>query len=364
MATLDLADRLALGPAFGPADRLHVVGAGSSPAPDLGPERGQPRPARDRGRPAGDPRRRRRPAAAGARRPPREADPGGRRPRRAARPTRSPRSTGRSRHGASRTSWTRGRARPSPRRSARTARSSWPAAGRPSRDGASACGRSRRPAAAPLGVVLVTPAVAVPTRGGLRALRRGRPAGGRRGARVVHAPRRRSCRPGSRRTLFLERAGVLAFANDLAPAAADLVPGLTRARRALSRLLERPVGQSGSGPTLWALSPSKADAVGDAAIIRAALADGLHRVPGRPPAVRRGGRPRRRSVRPCHPEHPEGGSPCPARPSRPRSPPPPSAPTARRSRPAASSSAPASWASTRRPATSPGRTSRPRPSGR
>jgi hypothetical protein len=46
------------------------------------------------------------------------------------------------------------------------------------------------------------------------------------------------------------------------------------------------VGQSGSGPTLWALSASKADAVGDAAVIRAALADGLVRFPGdRPPFV-------------------------------------------------------------------------------
>jgi hypothetical protein len=40
------------------------------------------------------------------------------------------------------------------------------------------------------------------------------------------------------------------------------------------------VGQSGSGPTLWALSRSKADALGDAAIVRAALADGLLSLPG------------------------------------------------------------------------------------
>ena len=79
---------------------------------------------------------------------------------------------------------------------------------------------------------------------------------------------------------LLERAGLLAVANDLAAATADLVPALVAARRALSRLLERPVGQSGSGPTLWALSPSKADALGDAAIVRAALADGLLALPG------------------------------------------------------------------------------------
>ena len=37
MVPLDLADRLALSPAFGPADRLHVVGPAGEPAPDLGP---------------------------------------------------------------------------------------------------------------------------------------------------------------------------------------------------------------------------------------------------------------------------------------------------------------------------------------
>ena len=38
MVTLDLADRLALGPALGPEDRLHVVAPGSGTPPDLGPE--------------------------------------------------------------------------------------------------------------------------------------------------------------------------------------------------------------------------------------------------------------------------------------------------------------------------------------
>jgi hypothetical protein len=85
---------------------------------------------------------------------------------------------------------------------------------------------------------------------------------------------------------LLERAGVLAVANDLVLATGDLVPGLVPARRALSRLLERPVGQSGSGPTFWVLSRSKADALGDAAIVRAALAEGLLSLPGeRPPFV-------------------------------------------------------------------------------
>jgi 4-diphosphocytidyl-2C-methyl-D-erythritol kinase len=131
----------------------------------------------------------------------------------------------------------------------------------------------------------VTPAVAVPTRAAFERYAAGvRPAGAAALATSTHLVT--ELQAGLSRTFFLERAGVLAFANDLAPAAADLVPDLTRARRALSRLLDRPVGQSGSGPTLWALSASKADAVGDAAIIRAALADGLITFPGdRPPFV-------------------------------------------------------------------------------
>lgn len=55
---------------------------------------------------------------------------------------------------------------------------------------------------------------------------------------------------------LLRRAGVLAVANDLANAADIIVPGLRALRRALTRILARPIGLSGSGPTLWALYPS------------------------------------------------------------------------------------------------------------
>jgi 4-diphosphocytidyl-2-C-methyl-D-erythritol kinase len=77
-----------------------------------------------------------------------------------------------------------------------------------------------------------------------------------------------------------ERAGVLASANDLLPAAAAVVEGLTPLRRALTRLLGRPIGLSGSGPTLWALYPSLDEADLAASSVRTAVATGFVTSPG------------------------------------------------------------------------------------
>jgi 4-diphosphocytidyl-2-C-methyl-D-erythritol kinase len=79
---------------------------------------------------------------------------------------------------------------------------------------------------------------------------------------------------------FLERAAVLASANDLLPAAAAVVPGLVPLRRALTRLLARPIGLSGSGPTLWAIYPSLDAAEVAASAVRGALGDGTLTCPG------------------------------------------------------------------------------------
>ena len=87
---------------------------------------------------------------------------------------------------------------------------------------------------------------------------------------------------------LLERAGVLAAANDLLPAAAAVVEGLVPFRRALMRLLARPIGLSGSGPTLWALYPSLDDADLAASSVRAAVSTGFVDGTRRRPAVRRG----------------------------------------------------------------------------
>jgi 4-diphosphocytidyl-2-C-methyl-D-erythritol kinase len=79
---------------------------------------------------------------------------------------------------------------------------------------------------------------------------------------------------------FLERAGVLAAANDLLPAAATVVDGLVALRRALARLLGRPIGLSGSGPTLWAVYPSADEAEAAAESARAAFGTGFIHAPG------------------------------------------------------------------------------------
>jgi hypothetical protein len=84
----------------------------------------------------------------------------------------------------------------------------------------------------------------------------------------------------------MARAGVLASANDLAPAAASVVDGLTALRRALVRQLGRPVGVSGSGPTLWVLYPSAAAADAAAADVRRGIDDGALVAPGQaPPSI-------------------------------------------------------------------------------
>jgi 4-diphosphocytidyl-2-C-methyl-D-erythritol kinase len=79
---------------------------------------------------------------------------------------------------------------------------------------------------------------------------------------------------------LVARAGAMTVANDLLPATALVVPALVQFRRAVSRLLGRPIGLSGSGPTLWALYPSEGDAAAAAELVRMALGDGRLAAPG------------------------------------------------------------------------------------
>ena len=129
------------------------------------------------------------------------------------------------------------------------------------------------------GVVLVTPVVAVPTPDVFAAFDAIRTHGD--GAvRMSSAHLAEELRSGLTATALVARAGVLASANDLLPATSLVVPALVPFKRAISRLLGRPVGLSGSGPTLWALYDSGAEAATAAEIVRDALRDGSIAAPG------------------------------------------------------------------------------------
>lgn len=131
----------------------------------------------------------------------------------------------------------------------------------------------------PPGILLVTPAVAAHTAQVFAAWADG--AMGEPGI-VAHSSEHFASEFGSGLTVgqLLERSGVLASANDLLPAAARVVDGLVPFRRGLMRLLGRPVGLSGSGPTLWALYPSVEDADVAASSVRAAVGTGFLAAPG------------------------------------------------------------------------------------
>jgi 4-diphosphocytidyl-2-C-methyl-D-erythritol kinase len=126
----------------------------------------------------------------------------------------------------------------------------------------------------PPGVLLVCPAVALSTREVFAAFADGARSADPGATRASSAHLATELQRGLTGLRLVERAGVLASANDLVVAAGALVPGLTSFRRALIRTLGRPVGQSGSGPTSWALYASREEAAAAAGVVRDAVADG------------------------------------------------------------------------------------------
>jgi 4-diphosphocytidyl-2-C-methyl-D-erythritol kinase len=129
-------------------------------------------------------------------------------------------------------------------------------------------------------VLLVTPMTPVPTPGvfaayadGVRPLSRG-------SGLLASRHLADELRAGMTARALLMRAGLLAHANDLMPAAQHVVPGLVAFRRGLIRVLGTAVGQSGSGPTAWVLYPSLDEAEAAADAVRDALADGRVVAPG------------------------------------------------------------------------------------
>ncbi len=129
------------------------------------------------------------------------------------------------------------------------------------------------------GVLLVTPAVGIATRD-VFAVFDGLGSRGDPSVRLSSTHLAKELTTGLAAGDLVARAGALAMANDLLPAAAAVMPTLVPFRRALSRHLGRPIGLSGSGPTLWALYASGAEAESAADTVRAAVADGSLASPG------------------------------------------------------------------------------------
>jgi 4-diphosphocytidyl-2-C-methyl-D-erythritol kinase len=132
----------------------------------------------------------------------------------------------------------------------------------------------------PSAVLLVTPRIAVSTAAVFAAYAAGaRPAEQGRALAtsdaLAAALRRRTATAD-----LVARAADLAAANDLLPGARAVAPELARFHDALAGILGCPVGQSGSGPSLWALYGSAREAEAAAAIVGRALAAGRLTAPG------------------------------------------------------------------------------------
>ena len=135
----------------------------------------------------------------------------------------------------------------------------------------------------PVGVLLVTPAVVKSTAEVFEAFDALSTSSG--STRLTSEHLASEWRAGIDGPALLVRAGVLAVANDLAAIANALAPELLPFRRALTRALGRPVGQSGSGPTLWALYPSLDEAEAAAAELTEAAEAGRLPAAGNTPPI-------------------------------------------------------------------------------
>lgn len=129
------------------------------------------------------------------------------------------------------------------------------------------------------GVLLVTPAIKVSTSEVFDVFD-GLAGRGNEATRMSSGHLAEELRSGLTAATLVARAGVLTVANDLLQACLVLVPELVPFRRALSRLLGVPVGLTGSGPTLWALYPSEAEAAAAADTVRVSERDGRLPAPG------------------------------------------------------------------------------------
>jgi len=126
----------------------------------------------------------------------------------------------------------------------------------------------------PPAVLLVTPALPLATAAVFKAYAGGTRQRDPEQAREISERLAADMRAGMVSYSLMARAQELAAANDLRAAAASIVPGLRSFVNALERLIERPVCQSGSGPTLWALYPTLIEARKAVRFVRLAAVNG------------------------------------------------------------------------------------------
>jgi 4-diphosphocytidyl-2-C-methyl-D-erythritol kinase len=123
-------------------------------------------------------------------------------------------------------------------------------------------------------ILLVTPRLPLSTAAVFKAYSGGARPPDEYRARTVSERLDRQFRSGLSAAGLMELAPELASANDLVPAAAAVVPGLQRFVNGLAKLVDRPVCQSGSGPTLWVLYLTLAEARRAARLVRLAAVNG------------------------------------------------------------------------------------------
>jgi 4-diphosphocytidyl-2-C-methyl-D-erythritol kinase len=126
----------------------------------------------------------------------------------------------------------------------------------------------------PPAVLLVTPRLPVATASVFAAYAGGARRGPASPALEISERLASAMRTGLTGSDLLEGAVELARANDLTTAAASVAPGLGAFVAALEKLVGRPVCQSGSGPTLWSLFPTLAEARKAVRFVRLAAVNG------------------------------------------------------------------------------------------
>jgi 4-diphosphocytidyl-2-C-methyl-D-erythritol kinase len=126
----------------------------------------------------------------------------------------------------------------------------------------------------PPAVLLVTPQLPLATAAVFKAYAQGSHQADEELALTVSERLAVEMRSGISSASLLAQAADLAAANDLRRAAFALAPGLRGFVTALEKVVERPVCQSGSGPTLWALYKTLAEARKAARFVRLAVVDG------------------------------------------------------------------------------------------